>query len=117
MTGKGVLTAWKVILSQVVKSKYIWEFDLKGFFDNVDVALVSRQLSELGMPPKEIYQFQDICKGLPSLPEEEKLDESKTKIKEAINLAANPPKDTEQLDLGALLNSEGFAMFNELNFD
>jgi hypothetical protein len=35
-----------VILAKVIKAKYIYEFDLKGFFDNVDVPRVLTFLEE-----------------------------------------------------------------------
>jgi len=34
---RGTLTAWRKILETTIKAKYIYEFDLKGFFDNVNV--------------------------------------------------------------------------------
>lgn len=38
--GRGVKTAWQVVLTKVIKARYIYEFDLKGFFDNVNVSKV-----------------------------------------------------------------------------
>lgn len=38
--GRGTNTAWGEILTKVVKGRYIYEFDLKGFFNNVDVTKV-----------------------------------------------------------------------------
>lgn len=34
-SGKGLLTAWKQLIPKLGSAKYIWEFDLKGFFDQV----------------------------------------------------------------------------------
>lgn len=34
-TGKGTLTAWREVLSKAIKWDNIYEYDLKGFFDNV----------------------------------------------------------------------------------
>jgi len=35
--GRGCHTVWKEIIDNIDKYKYIYEFDLKGFFDNVDL--------------------------------------------------------------------------------
>jgi len=37
---RGTLTAWRVVLSEVVSAKYVYEFDLKAFFDTVSPAQV-----------------------------------------------------------------------------
>lgn len=42
--GLGTKTAWSQVLSKVIKSRYVYEFDLKGFFNNVNVAGVLRYL-------------------------------------------------------------------------
>jgi hypothetical protein len=42
----GVLTAWKQILRDVVPKKNIYEFDLRGFFDNVDWSAINKQLQD-----------------------------------------------------------------------
>lgn len=84
ITGRGVHTAWESILERI-DSPNIYEFDLKGFFDNVDQAYLSRVLEEMGFPPEAIYFLQDLGKSTPKLPEEKKLDETPTLSKEALN--------------------------------
>jgi retron-type reverse transcriptase len=39
-----VLTAWKDVFEKVVTKPYIYEFDLKGFFDNVDWFLINMMM-------------------------------------------------------------------------
>jgi hypothetical protein len=43
--GRGVHTAWKEVLENVNKSN-VYEFDLKGFFDNVDLMAISHELRD-----------------------------------------------------------------------
>lgn len=38
--GLGVKTAWSVVLTKVVKARFVYEFDLKSFFDSVPVGKV-----------------------------------------------------------------------------
>ena len=47
---KGVGTAWKVILNEVIDSRDIFEFDLKGFFDSVNLEYISSTLKKKGFP-------------------------------------------------------------------
>jgi len=49
--GRGTKTAWSLVLDQVVKAKYIYEFDIKAFFDRVDVSNTLEWMEEsYGLP-------------------------------------------------------------------
>lgn len=49
--GKSIMTAWKTILEKAIKEDNIYEYDLKGFFDNVNINFVVVTLKKfLGMP-------------------------------------------------------------------
>jgi hypothetical protein len=48
--GRGVNTAWKLILSEVIKCSNIYEFDLVGYFNNITHRCVVRQLSRFQVP-------------------------------------------------------------------
>lgn len=48
--GRGTLTAWETILNNVIKSKDIYEFDLKGFFDSINLDYISKVLIENKVP-------------------------------------------------------------------
>jgi len=47
---RSTLTAWKQILDEVIYSRDIFEFDLKNFFDNVNLDYVSVQLTKAVVP-------------------------------------------------------------------
>lgn len=49
-TGRGVHTAWAHILSVVIKSKNIFEFDFIGFFNNVNLNSVAENLKRCSEP-------------------------------------------------------------------
>lgn len=38
--GRGTLTAWRVVLKEVVRARYVYEFDLRAFFDTVSPSQV-----------------------------------------------------------------------------
>lgn len=40
LPGRGVHTAWREVLENEKKYSHIYEFDLKGFFDNVDISVI-----------------------------------------------------------------------------
>jgi len=52
---RGTGTAWKEILSRVVKSKNIYELDFKGFFPSVDTGKLAYFLDTLGFPQDVNY--------------------------------------------------------------
>lgn len=47
---KGTLTAWGQTILTVIKSKNIFEFDLKGFFDSVDIIDLKEICEKYGIP-------------------------------------------------------------------
>lgn len=48
--GRGTLTAWKVILEKVIYAKDIFEFDLKGYFDSINIGYIDEMLSKIKVP-------------------------------------------------------------------
>jgi len=48
--GRGTGTAWKVILDKVIDSRDIFEFDLKGFFDTINLDYVGMKMVGKGIP-------------------------------------------------------------------
>lgn len=75
---RGTLTAWIQVLKLVKKYLFIYEFDYKGFFPNVDVLTVSTCLTELKVPKHIVMLIQNLNKSLPKLPikKKRKMDES-----------------------------------------
>jgi len=49
-TGKGTVSAWKVILKEVITSKYIYEFDYMKFHDLIDRRSLANALVRFGIP-------------------------------------------------------------------
>lgn len=47
---KGTTTAWNQILTDVIPSKYIYEFDLEKFFDRINLDFLCDQLQKMGVP-------------------------------------------------------------------
>jgi len=64
---RGVLTAWKDVFEKVIPKDYIYEYDLKGFFDNVDWILINQQLMEPRSPLWLRQFFQKINESSPKL--------------------------------------------------
>jgi hypothetical protein len=55
--GRGTLTAWKHILKNVIQAKDIYEFDLKGFFDSINLDYISDQMIKDGIPHNIVKLF------------------------------------------------------------
>jgi hypothetical protein len=63
------------MILRVIKHKYIYEFDIKQFFPNVDIDEVTNLLQQRGVPKGITYYLENINRQAPILPEEEKLNE------------------------------------------
>jgi hypothetical protein len=71
MPGVGTKTAIQQLVSDSVNHQYIYEFDLKGFFNNVDIDAVMKLLLERGMPAQTAVNLE---KMLLSCPENVNID-------------------------------------------
>lgn len=79
---KTCLTEW---VNKVLPAKYVYEFDIKGFFNNVSINLVMDILKEKGMPGKQATHLNDI---LWAAPDNLDLDKEKPKTDYDTTLAA-----------------------------
>lgn len=62
-SGKGVLSCWESLIPRLKSSKFIYEFDLKGFFDNVNHNAILRIIAPLGL---ELFSWtSNILKAKP----------------------------------------------------
>jgi hypothetical protein len=77
--GKGTLTAWKQIISEVIEAENIWEFDLVKFFDEIKVQAILDRLIEKDCPFFIQKLLGELCMSKPILPvrrEDWKIDET-----------------------------------------
>lgn len=79
--GRGTLTAYRTILSEVISSRDIVEFDLQSFFEKVKLAGIGLRLSELKVPEEIIKWITKINLHGPKLPPETKVDETLARVK------------------------------------
>lgn len=77
--GKGTVTAWLDVINKARKAKYIYEFDLKSFFENVPISKITRELIRIGIVPEVAFYLDEIHRRAPKniLPEGNLLDETK----------------------------------------
>lgn len=55
--GRGTMTAWKEILEEVVKSKDIYEIDLKNAFNSISTKHIAKTLDKYGLPKWLVSQI------------------------------------------------------------
>jgi len=55
--GRGTLTAWKTLLSDVIKSDNIWEFDLKQCFPSISLPRLGHRLEKVYNLPEHVARF------------------------------------------------------------
>lgn len=89
--GVGTMSCLKEWVNEVLPSKYVFEFDLKGFFNNVSIHLVMDLLKEMGMPGNTATHLNDI---LWSAPDNLDLDKGKPKTDYDTTLAARKYMDS-----------------------
>jgi len=71
LPSRGTLTAWTHFINKVRNAKFIYEFDIKGFFNNVDIDSVIEKLQKRGMP---VSQLKDLERILLSCPDNINID-------------------------------------------
>jgi hypothetical protein len=62
----GTMTCLREWVNKVLPSKYIYEFDLKGFFNNVKIGEVIKLLQERGMPWDQALRLNLILNQIPA---------------------------------------------------
>ena len=94
---RGVHTAWRALLPRLFSEKNIYEFDLKGFFPNVDISEIGNLLvSELKVPKRVADYLTSINRSVTNLQKEDLLDESNDrKVLLTPSGKANPNLPTE----------------------
>lgn len=65
---RGTGTAWKEILTKVIPSSNIYEFDLKQFFPSVNVEELQKALIKDGLPNHVLDFLVENCSSAPLLP-------------------------------------------------
>jgi len=66
MPGVGTKTAIEHFITEVRHYKYIYEFDIKGFFDKVSVDQTALSLHERGMPYGHVNKLYKILMSSPA---------------------------------------------------
>lgn len=72
---KGVFTAWADLFPRLVTEKNVYEFDLSGFFDEVDLDYSNQRLKSLGVPESISNYITQMNKSIVKLTEEDKMEE------------------------------------------
>jgi len=73
--GRGTLSAWRDVLTNIIDKPFIFESDLKNFFGEVLPVTVDFELKKLGMPDNFRNWFFLINQSYPKLPKNLKLPE------------------------------------------
>jgi hypothetical protein len=88
--GRGVHTAWRDVFERI-ESPYIYEFDLKGFFDSVSLEYITKLLTKrFNLPRKESAFFRKLNRSIVKLCEVDRIDEPDRALKYTADLQPNP---------------------------
>lgn len=100
---KGTLTAWVEVLKLVNRYKYIYEFDYKSFFPNLDVHAISHVLRCHNVSEEWVDLIERLNNSTPKLPSDLKLDEAESEINsEYIEHIRWEKAEDNEADLGML---------------
>jgi len=90
------------MIKKIYKKKYIYEIDLKKFFDGIHINSIEEKLLNLKVPKRVTYYLMNLAHCLPKLPEEHKLDESRITRQEedrkALREGSPLPTESNMLD-------------------
>lgn len=64
--GRGTDTAWAKIVTEVVKRKYIYEYDLFNYFGELNLPYISDYLIGKGVPKSLVYYIENLNRNIPS---------------------------------------------------
>jgi hypothetical protein len=82
--GRGVKTALQEVLSKCNKYSYIYETDLKNFFNEISVPEVMKIIEKYNPPKGILYHIENFTKNTPKFTKEDKVDETQLRDKEDI---------------------------------
>lgn len=82
--GRGTKTAWQEIIKKMDKYDYIYETDLKNFFNEISVPAIFKIIKETGIPLGIYYHLENFTKNTPKLQKVDQVDESTFRDKEDI---------------------------------
>lgn len=95
--GRGTLSAWKRLVTNLHKYDYIMEIDLANCFGEIQSSAVTRILRDLGMPRKYAEYVERVNLSTPTWAKEDFLDESEMRRKQETNeFWANPETYEEE---------------------
>ena len=60
LSGRGTMTAWQDIIDHVLNSRNIWEYDMKKFFDSINITYLSLVLLSTGVP-SHLVEYMERC--------------------------------------------------------
>ena len=77
---KSTYTAWQELYPLLLKEPNVYEFDLKGFFDNVDLSYNQQEMLVSGIPESISEYLTTLNKSIVKLKEEDEVDESEHRM-------------------------------------
>lgn len=79
---------------------YIYEFDLKGFFDNVDLGILYEHMQKSGFPEDFSNFMKRLNRSITVLEKEDKIEEVERKLHLNTDLSLNPNLDAKEIEEG-----------------
>ena len=81
MKGRGTLTAWEEILTKVINSNDIYEYDLRNCFEELSIRRTVDLIREIGIPEDLAIELESLNESGAKLPKDKKLEEKRAEAK------------------------------------
>lgn len=100
LPGRGVKTAWQSLIMKINKYKYVYETDLKNYFNEVNNRLCSKIMERNGVPKQYIYFFENLNLSQPKLRDKDETNEGDFREREEFLNARMRGVPLDQTTLG-----------------
>lgn len=93
LPGRGLMTAWAEVLKVVEKSRYVYEYDLKKFFDSVTIDYVHKVMRLYEIPKPICAEIRKINRTITQLQVDDQIEEPDRQVTFTADLQLNPNWD------------------------
>jgi len=98
MPGRGTLTAWKqIFIEKLYKMKYIYEWDFKSYFEQVNLSYLQMKMEEMKIPEEWIWRLRTINESYVELPEKVEMKEMWGAVNKHVPYNSMWNKDSESV--------------------
>jgi len=74
-TLREALSAWQVFFKDIESANFIYEYDLKNYFNKIKLNFLTEELLKYGLPKSFLYWFENVNRSIPKLTDTDRTGE------------------------------------------